>query len=83
MGVVVIAAGVGLVVVGVGGASVALHALLLGRLPGRWLGRGVRRPRLWGAGAALIMLSWSFGSPSLLAVGAGLVALGYVVKAPW
>lgn len=61
-------------------AVVGVHALLLGRVPGSWLRRGVRQPRLWGAGALLILFSGIGDSPSLLAVGIGLVALGYVVK---
>ncbi|MEU9875025.1 hypothetical protein [Streptomyces phaeochromogenes] len=56
-----------------------VHGLLLGRLPGRWLQRHVRQPRLWGAGALLVACG-GFERPSLTAVGVGLVALGHVVK---
>ncbi|MGW3646799.1 hypothetical protein [Streptomyces sp. NPDC000878] len=59
---------------------VGVHALLLGRMPGEWLSRRVRQPRLWGAGAVLMVVSGYTGSPSLLAVGVGLVALGHVMK---
>ncbi|MEU9781175.1 hypothetical protein AB0H92_09420 [Streptomyces phaeochromogenes] len=56
-----------------------VHGLLLGRLPGRWLRRHVRQPRLWGAGALLVACG-GIERPSLTAVGIGLVALGHVVK---
>ncbi|MDW4910527.1 hypothetical protein RB628_35665 [Streptomyces sp. ADMS] len=59
---------------------VAVHALLLGRMPGRRLPRLVRQPRLWGAGALLVPVSGYARSPSLLAVAVGLVALGHVMK---
>jgi hypothetical protein len=61
-------------------AVIGVHALLLGRMPGQWLQQRVRQPRLWGAGALLILISWNFHSLSLLAVGIGLVALGHVLK---
>lgn len=60
-------------------AVLGLHGLLLGRMPGRWLQRHVRQPRLWGAGALLVACS-GFDHPSLSAVGIGLIALGHVVK---
>ncbi|ELP67593.1 hypothetical protein ACKI1I_38205 [Streptomyces turgidiscabies] len=59
---------------------VGVHALLLGRMPGEWLPRRVRQPRIWGAGALLMVVSGQAGSPSFLAVGVGLVALGHVVN---
>ncbi|MFF4758847.1 hypothetical protein [Streptomyces sp. NPDC001292] len=61
-------------------AVVGAHALLLGRMPGQWLQQRVRQPRLWGAGALLMLISWNLHSLSLLAVGIGLVALGHVLK---
>lgn len=61
---------------------VGIHALLLGRMPGRRLPRYVRQPRLWGLGASLVVVSWNAGSPSLCAIGVGLLALGHVVKSP-
>ena len=61
-------------------AVLGVHALFLGRMPGQWLQQRVRQPRLWGAGALLMLVSWNVHSPSLLAVGIGLVALGHVVK---
>lgn len=63
-------------------AVIGAHALLLGRMPGLWLQHRVRQPRLWGAGATLILVSWNVRSPSLLAVGLGLVAAGHAVKYP-
>lgn len=61
-------------------AAIGVHALLLGRMPGQWLQQRVRQPRLWGAGALLMLISSNLHSPSLLAVGIGLVALGHAVK---
>lgn len=63
-------------------AVIGVHALLLGRMPGQWLQQRVRQPRLWGAGAILMLISWNLRSPSLLFVGVGLVALGHAVKSP-
>ncbi|MGW1507129.1 hypothetical protein ACWCQW_53685 [Streptomyces mirabilis] len=63
-------------------AVIGVHALLLGRMPGQWLQQRVRQPRLWGAGAILMLISWNLRSPSLLIVGVGLVALGHAVKSP-
>ncbi|MEV5082924.1 hypothetical protein ACIQFZ_14525 [Streptomyces sp. NPDC093064] len=57
-----------------------VHALLLGRMPGRWLPRLVRQPRLWGVGALLMLVSWNVHSLPLLTVGVGLVVLGHVMK---
>jgi len=61
---------------------VGVHALLFGRMPGKWLPRRVGQPRLWGAGALLMVFSGSAGSQALsvLAVGVGMVALGHVMK---
>lgn len=61
-------------------AVIGAHALLLGRMPGRRLQQRVRQPRLWGAGALLMLASWDLRSPPLLVVSIGLVALGYVKK---
>ncbi|MBP5904575.1 hypothetical protein PV332_16175 [Streptomyces scabiei] len=61
-------------------AAIGVHALLLGRMPGRWLQQQVRQPRFWGAGAILILISWNLRSPSLLVVGVGLIAIGHAVK---
>ncbi|OIJ99731.1 hypothetical protein [Streptomyces colonosanans] len=72
--------GLVLVTVAIGWAVLGVHALFLGRMPGQWLPRLVRHPRLWGAGALLMLVSWNSRSPSLLAVGLGLVALGLVMK---
>ncbi|MFF9277749.1 hypothetical protein [Streptomyces griseosporeus] len=59
-------------------AVLGLHALLLGRVPGWRLARPVKQPRLWGSGALLVLVSWHARSPSLCAVGVGLIALGHV-----
>lgn len=79
-GAMVLAMGFVLITLTLAWTVIGVHALLLGRMPGRWLQRYVRQPRLWGAGALLMVLSWSTHSPSLLAIGVGLVALGHVVK---
>jgi VIT1/CCC1 family predicted Fe2+/Mn2+ transporter len=60
-------------------AVLGVHGLLLGRMPGKWLRRLVRQPRLWGAGALLVAYS-GFEHPSLVVVGIGLIALGHVVR---
>ena len=62
------------------GVVLGIHALFLGRLPGRRLAGWVRQPRLWGSGAVLVACL-GFGSPTLFVVGLGLVALGHTVKA--
>jgi hypothetical protein len=54
-----------------------LHGVLLGRLPGAWLPRHVRQPRLWGAGALFVAAG---GRPSLVVIGIGLIALGHVAR---
>ncbi|MCT9106106.1 hypothetical protein N4G69_10765 [Streptomyces mirabilis] len=61
-------------------AVLGVHALLLGRMPGRRLPRLVRQPRLWGAGALLVLVSWNLESGTLFVVSLGLIALGHVVK---
>lgn len=61
------------------GTVLGIHALLLGRLPGRRLARWVRQPRLWGVGAVLVSCL-GFGSGALFVIGLGLVALGHTVK---
>ncbi|WP_329534686.1 hypothetical protein OG568_37045 [Streptomyces sp. NBC_01450] len=60
-------------------AVLGVHGLLLGRMPGKWLQRHVRQPRLWGAGAPLVACG-GFKHPSLVVVGIGLIALGHAVK---
>jgi hypothetical protein len=80
-GLVFLALGLLLCVLGFAWVVVGVHALLLGRMPGKWLPRLVRQPRLWGAGALLVLVSGNFQSPSLLAVAVGLMALGHVMKA--
>jgi hypothetical protein len=79
-GALALAIGFVLVTLALAWIAIGVHALLLGRMPGRLLQRYVRQPRLWGAGALLMVLSWSTYSPSLLAIGVGLVALGHIVK---
>ncbi|MGW9397788.1 hypothetical protein [Streptomyces sp. NPDC055642] len=73
-------AGLVMVVAAIAWAVLGVHALLLGRMPGQWLPGLVRQPRLWGAGALLMLVSWNLGSPSLLVVAIGIVALGHVAK---
>ncbi|OQD55913.1 hypothetical protein BM536_015930 [Streptomyces phaeoluteigriseus] len=72
--------GLALIVAAITWTVLGIHALLLGRMPGRRLPRLVRQPRLWGAGALLVPLSANLESPSLLALSVGFIALGHVVK---
>ncbi len=58
-----------------------IHAVLVGRVPGRLLRYRVQRPRVWGAGTILLALTWSLGSLSVGVVGIGLMAIGYVPEA--
>ncbi|MFD3975758.1 hypothetical protein [Streptomyces cyaneofuscatus] len=44
-------------------AVLGVHGLLLGRMPGHWLQQRVRQPRLWGARAPLMLVSWNVDSP--------------------
>ncbi len=60
-------------------AVLGVHGLLLGRLPGGWLRRHVRQPRLWGAGALLVACGGA-AHPTLVVIGIGLIALGHVVR---
>ncbi|MFD4897930.1 hypothetical protein [Streptomyces sp. NPDC058411] len=69
-----------LIALAIAWAVLGVHALLLGRMPGHRLPRLVRQPRVWGAGALLMLVSWNQGSPTLLVIGIGLVALGHVMK---
>ncbi|MFF4078233.1 hypothetical protein ACFYZN_02370 [Streptomyces sp. NPDC001777] len=55
-----------------------IHAILFGRVPGRWLRYRVRRPRVWGAGAVLLALARPLDSLCVCVVGIGLMAIGYV-----
>lgn len=55
-----------------------IHAVLAGRVPGRWLRYRVQRPRVWGAGVILLALTWSLDSLYSGVVGIGLMAIGYV-----
>jgi hypothetical protein len=71
-----------LVVLAIALAVIGVHALLLGHMPGRWLQQRVTQPRFWGAGAILVLISWNLHSPSLLVVGAGLIAIGHAAKTP-
>lgn len=59
-------------------AALGIHAVLLGRLPRNRLRRGVERPRVWGAGAISLALTVYTHSLTTLAVGVGLMAIGYV-----
>lgn len=60
-------------------AVLGIHGLLLGRLPGRWLQRNVRQPRVWGAGAVLVAVS-GLSYPTGAVIGLGLIALGHAMK---
>ena len=75
----VLVASVALFTLWVAWVVLGVHGLLLGRMPGRRLRRGVRQPRVWGAGALLVAVG-GFGHPTGVVVGVGLVALGCVRK---
>ncbi|MFD5040048.1 hypothetical protein ACFWNI_23600 [Streptomyces sp. NPDC058377] len=79
-GMIVVSALLLLIALAIAWAVLGVHALLLGRMPGHRLPRLVRQPRVWGAGALLMVVSWNQGSPTLLVIGIGLVALGHVMK---
>lgn len=72
-------AGVAVFTLWLAGVVLGIHGLLLGRMPGRWLQRSVRRPRVWGTGALLAAFS-GFDYPTVTVIGVGLVALGHVMK---
>ncbi|MET9903452.1 hypothetical protein [Streptomyces sp. NPDC006446] len=69
-------AGIVLLVLGV---ITGMYALVLGRVPGRWLQRNVENPRIWGAGV-LLLVAAVFSSRTVALIGAGLITLGYVKK---
>ncbi|WP_199552732.1 hypothetical protein [Streptomyces sp. N35] len=58
-------------------ATLGIHGLVIGRLPGQWLQRHVKQPRAWGAGALLLVVG-SFWSATLAVIGVGLLAIGHV-----
>ncbi|MFI6944312.1 hypothetical protein ACIBI4_34080 [Streptomyces sp. NPDC050418] len=58
-------------------AVLGIHALLLGRLPNMWLQRHVKNPRVWGAGALLLVIG-TFWSATVGVIGVGLIAIGHV-----
>ncbi|MFB6989842.1 hypothetical protein ACFC0C_05700 [Streptomyces sp. NPDC056178] len=68
---------VGILVAALCGAVLGIHGLLLGRVPGRRLQRLVKRPRVWGAGALLLVVG-VFWSPTVAVIGVGLLAIGHV-----
>ena len=69
-------AGIALVVLG---TIIGMYALVLGRVPGRWLQGNVENPRVWGVGA-LLLVAGVFFSRTVALIGAGLITLGYVKK---
>ncbi|MFJ2818875.1 hypothetical protein [Streptomyces sp. NPDC087294] len=59
-------------------AVLGIHGLLLGRMPGAWLTRHIRQPRLWGAGTLVTLAGWTLPSLEVLVAGIGIVILGHV-----
>ncbi|MET9896910.1 hypothetical protein ABZZ47_43450 [Streptomyces sp. NPDC006465] len=59
------------------GTAIGMYALILGRVPGRWLQRNVEHPRIWGAGALFLAAGVSYSS-TVAIIGAGLITLGYL-----
>lgn len=56
------------------------YALICNRVPGRWLGKTVRNPRLWGTGLLFMVSSWAVGSWTPFIIGLGITVVGHVVK---
>ncbi len=74
-----LAATVSLITLWLACAVLGIHGLLLGRMPGRWLRRHVRQPRVWGAGALSVAVA-GFSYPTVTVIGLGLIALGHAMK---
>ena len=69
-----------MVVLGMTGAGLGVYALIYNRVPGRWLGRTVRNPRLWGTGMLFMVSSLAFVSWTPLVIGLGITVTGHAVK---
>ncbi|MFE4054570.1 hypothetical protein [Streptomyces sp. YIM B13518] len=67
-------------VLGVTGAGIGIYALISNRMPGRWLGKTVRNPRLWGIGILFMVSSVAFVSWTPFIVGLGITVIGHAVK---
>ncbi|USA02166.1 hypothetical protein NCG97_18250 [Streptomyces lydicamycinicus] len=67
-------------VLGMTGAGLGIYALICNRVPGRWLGKTVRNPRLWGIGMLFMVSSLAFVSWTPLIIGLGITVTGHAVK---
>ncbi|WJV47524.1 hypothetical protein [Streptomyces flavofungini] len=77
MGVIMLVAAGVLFTLALACAVLGIHGLALGRLPGMWLQRHVKQPRVWGAGALLLVVG-AFWSATIAVIGIGLLAIGHV-----
>lgn len=62
------------------GAWLGSYALICNRVPGRWFGRTVRNPRLWGTGLLFMVSSLAFVSWTPFILGLGITVTGHAVK---
>ncbi|WP_158801142.1 MULTISPECIES: hypothetical protein [Streptomyces] len=67
-------------VLGVTGAGVGTYALICNRMPGRWLARTVRNPRLWGTGILVAVSGLAFVSWIPVVIGLGIAVVGHTVN---
>lgn len=70
----------GMAVLVMTGTGLGIYALTCNRVPGRWLGRTVRNPRLWGTGVLFMVSSLAFVSWTPLIIGLGITVVGHAVK---
>ncbi len=76
---IVLAGAVPLIALWLACSVLGIHGLLLGRMPGRWLQRHVRQPRVWGAGGLSVAVG-GLSHPTITVIGVGLIALGHVME---
>ena len=71
---------IAMLVLGVTGAGLGIYALTCNRVPGRWLNKTVRNPRLWGTGLLFMVSSLAFVSWTPFIIGLGITVVGHAVK---
>lgn len=62
------------------GTGLGSYALIYNQVPGGWLGRTVRNPRLWGTGMLFMVSSLAFVSWTPFIIGLGITVTGHAVK---
>ncbi|MGW2865525.1 hypothetical protein [Streptomyces sp. NPDC001205] len=67
-------------VLGMTGTVLGTDALICNRVPGRWLGKTVANPRLWGVGMLCMVSSLAFISWTPLIIGLGITVTAHAVK---